>query len=117
MRDPVNLTHRLLSDHLLDGSLDPGGELHLRPDQVLIEDATGTTTYLQFEALGMERVAVPLAASTSTTTPCTSTNSTWANVVPVREVEGVPVGQVCVGSSVNSSYDDLARAAAFCATA
>ena len=30
------------------------------------------------------------------------------NVVPVREVAGTPVGQVCIGSSVNSGYDDLA---------
>jgi aconitate hydratase len=30
------------------------------------------------------------------------------NIVPVREVAGTPVRQVCVGSSVNSSYRDLA---------
>src|SRR5919197_754387 len=30
------------------------------------------------------------------------------NVVPVREVAGTKVAQVCVGSSVNSSYEDLA---------
>lgn len=30
------------------------------------------------------------------------------NVVPVREIEDTPVGQVCVGSSVNSWYEDLA---------
>ncbi|MEE8449431.1 MAG: aconitate hydratase [Thermodesulfobacteriota bacterium] len=30
------------------------------------------------------------------------------NVVPVREVAGLEVAQVCVGSSVNSSYEDLA---------
>ncbi|MBI4260802.1 MAG: aconitate hydratase, partial [Actinobacteria bacterium] len=30
------------------------------------------------------------------------------NVVPVREVAGTRVAQVCVGSSVNSSYEDLA---------
>ncbi len=30
------------------------------------------------------------------------------NVVPVREVAGTPARQVCVGSSVNSSYRDLA---------
>src|ERR671922_825035 len=30
------------------------------------------------------------------------------NVVPVREVVGTKVAQVCVGSSVNSSYADLA---------
>ena len=35
------------------------------------------------------------------------------DVVPVREVEGTEVVQVCVGSSVNSSYEDLATVAAF----
>jgi aconitate hydratase len=34
------------------------------------------------------------------------------NVVPVREVAGTETIQVCVGSSVNSSYEDLATAAA-----
>jgi aconitate hydratase len=34
------------------------------------------------------------------------------NVVAVAEVEGTPVAQVCVGSSVNSSYEDLAVVAA-----
>jgi aconitate hydratase len=57
----VNLTHRLISEHLVGGFLRPGEELHLRPDQILIEDATGSMTYLQFEALGVERAEVPLA--------------------------------------------------------
>lgn len=35
------------------------------------------------------------------------------NVVPVREVVGTEVVQVCVGSSVNSSYQDLATVAAY----
>jgi aconitate hydratase len=30
------------------------------------------------------------------------------NVVPVEEVAGTPIGQVCIGSSVNSGYNDLA---------
>lgn len=34
------------------------------------------------------------------------------NVVPVRAVEGTPVAQVCVGSSVNSGYEDEAIVAA-----
>ena len=34
------------------------------------------------------------------------------NVVPVAEVAGTAVVQVCVGSSVNSSYEDLAIVAA-----
>jgi aconitate hydratase len=57
----VNLTHRLLSKSLVDGKLRPGEEIHLKPDQVLIEDATGSMTYMQFESLGVERVKVPLA--------------------------------------------------------
>jgi aconitate hydratase len=34
--------------------------------------------------------------------------SSPGHVVPVADVAGLPAGQVCVGSSVNSSYEDLA---------
>jgi aconitate hydratase len=34
------------------------------------------------------------------------------NVVPVEQVAGTPVAQVCIGSSVNSGYNDLALAGA-----
>ncbi|MBA4422009.1 MAG: aconitate hydratase [Syntrophus sp. (in: bacteria)] len=34
------------------------------------------------------------------------------NVVNVREVEGIPVNQVCIGSCTNSSYEDLMLVAA-----
>ncbi|HUZ29494.1 MAG TPA: aconitate hydratase [Solirubrobacteraceae bacterium] len=37
------------------------------------------------------------------------------NVVPVEEVAGTPLAQVCIGSSVNSGYDDLALPAAILA--
>ncbi len=40
--------------------------------------------------------------------PLIATPSSPGNVVPVRDVAGLPVGQVCVGSSVNSGYEDLA---------
>lgn len=40
--------------------------------------------------------------------PLIAKPSSPGNVVPVREVTGIPVGQVCVGSSVNSGYEDLA---------
>jgi aconitate hydratase len=56
-----NLTHKLLGTHLLGGELVPGEEIDLGVDQVLIEDATGSMTALQFEALEPERVDVPLA--------------------------------------------------------
>jgi aconitate hydratase len=61
MTSPRTLTAQLIDAHLLSGRREPGRELGLRVDQVLIEDATGTMTALQFEALGGQRSAVPLA--------------------------------------------------------
>jgi aconitate hydratase len=58
---PRTLTAKLIDAHLVSGTREPGVELGLRVDQVLIEDATGTMTALQFEALGAERSAVALA--------------------------------------------------------
>ena len=60
MAEPQNLTQKLLGAHLAEGDLVPGEEIHLAVDQILIEDATGSMTALQFEALEVERVAVPL---------------------------------------------------------
>jgi aconitate hydratase len=44
--------------------------------------------------------------------PLIALPSSPGNVVPVTEVAGTPTRQVCVGSSVNSSYEDLAVVAA-----
>ncbi|HEX6489787.1 MAG TPA: aconitate hydratase [Gaiellaceae bacterium] len=40
--------------------------------------------------------------------PLVARPSSPGNVVPVEEVAGTPIQQVCIGSSVNSSYADLA---------
>ncbi len=56
-----NLTRKLLCDHLLEGNLVAGEEINLAVDQILIEDATGSMTALQFEVLEPDRVSVPLA--------------------------------------------------------
>jgi aconitate hydratase len=40
--------------------------------------------------------------------PLVARPSSPGNVVPVDEVEGTELTQVCIGSSVNSSYEDLA---------
>ena len=61
MTEPQNLTHKLLSEHLSAGELVSGEEIDLFVDQVLIEDATGSMTALQFEELGVDRISVPLA--------------------------------------------------------
>lgn len=54
------LTHRLLAEHLGHGELSTGSSVTLSVDQVLIEDATGSMTALQFEELGADRARVPL---------------------------------------------------------
>ena len=61
MASPTTLTHKLLRDHLLSGELVPGQDIRVAVDQVLVEDATGTMTGMQFELLGADEVAVPLA--------------------------------------------------------
>ena len=52
----MNLTQKILAAHLLSGELIPGTEISIRIDQTLIQDSTGTMAYLQFEAMGVERV-------------------------------------------------------------
>src|SRR5919201_2651521 len=56
MAEPRTLTEKIISEHLV-ASTDE--EIELRVDQILLEDATGTMACLQFERLGLERVAVP----------------------------------------------------------
>jgi aconitate hydratase len=59
----ASLTHKLLQAHLADNTatLEPGQDITVGVDQILIEDATGTMTGMQFEMLGVEEFAVPLA--------------------------------------------------------
>jgi aconitate hydratase len=51
----------------------------------------------------------------ATLVPLVALPSSPGNVVPVAEAAGEPVGQVCVGSSVNSSFEDLAVVASILA--
>jgi aconitate hydratase len=60
---PRNLTHKLISSHLVKGELPaPGQEIGLRIDQTLTQDATGTMVMLEFEALGLPRVKTLVSA-------------------------------------------------------
>ncbi len=59
---PKNLTRKILEAHLLEGRLEPGEEIAIRIDHTLLQDATGTMAMLEFEALGLDRVRVDLAA-------------------------------------------------------
>jgi aconitate hydratase len=58
----MNLTMKILADHLVEGSLMPSREIAIRIDHTLLQDATGTMAMLEFEALEIDRVRVDLAA-------------------------------------------------------
>src|SRR5881628_1198610 len=58
----LNLAQKIISAHLADGSTEPGQEIGLMVDRVLMQDATGTMACLQFEAIGIPRVKVGHAA-------------------------------------------------------
>lgn len=52
----MNISQKIISNHLLSGEMVPGEEISIRIDQTLTQDATGTMAYLQFEAMGIPRV-------------------------------------------------------------
>src|SRR5262249_36890579 len=56
---PQSLGQKLVSGHLAAGEPAPGQEIGLRVDQVLLTDTNGTMAWLQFEAMGFERVKAP----------------------------------------------------------
>lgn len=51
----LNLTHKLIRDHLISGVMQPGDEIAIRIDQTLTQDATGTLVMLELEAMGLQR--------------------------------------------------------------
>ena len=52
----LTLTEKILKAHLADGEFKKGGEIGIKIDQTLTQDATGTMAYLEFEAMGVDRV-------------------------------------------------------------
>ena len=71
--------------------------LQRRPGDWSEQRADASATYDEREVIDLSALE-PLIAKPSSP----------GNVVPVREVAGLKVAQVCVGSSVNSGYEDLA---------
>jgi len=57
------LTEKILKKHLADGDITPGAEAGITIDQTLTQDATGTMVYLQFEAMGIDRIRTELSVS------------------------------------------------------
>ncbi len=57
------LCYKLLSEHLVSGELKKGESISIKIDHTLTQDATGTMAYLEFEAMGVDRVRNELAVS------------------------------------------------------
>ena len=51
-----SITHKIISSHLVSGSMSVGSEIGIRVDQTLVHDATGQMSLLQYEAIGAGRV-------------------------------------------------------------
>lgn len=52
----LTLAQKLIKSHLVEGEMVVGTEIGLKIDQTLTQDATGTMAYLEFEAMGVDRV-------------------------------------------------------------
>jgi len=57
------LTEKIIEQHLIEGKLEKGTDIAIKIDQTLTQDATGTMAYLQFEAIGIDRVRTELSVS------------------------------------------------------
>ena len=57
------IAQKIIKAHLITGEMKAGEEIGLRIDQTLTQDATGTMAYLQFEAMGTERVKTELSVA------------------------------------------------------
>ena len=57
------MCYKILSAHLLEGNLKAGETITVKIDHTLTQDATGTMAYLQFEAMGLDKVKNELAVS------------------------------------------------------
>lgn len=52
----LTVAQKIIKNHLVAGELKSGTEIGIRIDQTLTQDSTGTMAYLQFEAMGIDRV-------------------------------------------------------------
>ncbi len=57
------IAQKIIKNHLVCGEMIVGQEIGLKIDQTLTQDATGTMAYLQFEAMGIDRVKTELSVA------------------------------------------------------
>ena len=59
----LTIAQKIIKEHLVSGTMEPGSEVALRIDQTLTQDATGTMAYLEFETMGIPRVRTELSVA------------------------------------------------------
>ena len=59
----LNITQKIIKEHLVSGEMIPGQEVGIKIDPTLTQDATGTMAYLQFRAMDIPRVKTELSVS------------------------------------------------------
>ncbi len=59
----LTIAQKIIKNHLVCGEMVVGQEIGLKIDQTLTQDATGTMAYLQFEAMGIDRVKTELSVA------------------------------------------------------
>ena len=57
----LNVTQKLIKEHLVEGEMTPGTEIGLTIDQALLQDATGTLVQLELEAMNLDRAKTEVA--------------------------------------------------------
>ncbi|MFP8488211.1 aconitate hydratase [Gracilimonas sp. Q87] len=61
MSKQLNVTQKLIKDHLVEGEMIPGEEIGLKIDQTLTQDATGTLVMLELEAMELDDAKTELS--------------------------------------------------------
>ncbi len=59
----LTIAQKIIRDHLVSGEMKVGSEISMKIDQTLTQDSTGTMAYLQFEAIGIQRVKTKLSVA------------------------------------------------------
>lgn len=59
----LTIAQKIIKNHLVSGEMIPGQEISIKIDNTLTQDATGTMAYLQFEAIGLDKVKTKRSVS------------------------------------------------------
>ncbi len=59
----LNLTRKILQNHLISGNMVTGEEICIKIDQTLTQDTTGTMAYLELEAMKIDKVKTEVSVA------------------------------------------------------